>query len=96
MHYAKTLTLVIGFAGQFLFFMRFLLQWIKSEQEQRSVIPEIFWYFSLGGGILLLVYAILRGDIVFIIGQSTGTFIYLRNIWLLRKERRQEQVAYAE
>lgn len=96
MHYAKTLTLIIGFTGQFLFFMRFLLQWIKSEQEQRSVIPELFWYLSLGGGIFLLVYAVLRGDIVFIIGQSTGTFIYLRNIWFLRKERRQQQVAYAE
>jgi lipid-A-disaccharide synthase-like uncharacterized protein len=85
---AKTITLAIGFAGQALFFLRFFFQWLHSEREKRSVIPEIFWYFSLGGGLLLLVYAILRQDIVFIVGQSTGTFIYLRNIYFLRRERR--------
>lgn len=87
MNYAKGVTLAIGFSGQALFFLRFFIQWIHSERQQKSVIPDIFWYFSLVGGILLLIYAILRRDIVFIVGQSTGTFIYLRNIWLLRRER---------
>jgi lipid-A-disaccharide synthase-like uncharacterized protein len=85
---AKTITLIIGFSGQTLFFLRFFFQWLSSEKERKSVIPEIFWYFSLSGGILLLVYAILRQDIVFIVGQATGMFIYLRNIYFIRRERR--------
>ena len=60
----------------------FLVQWIASERAKRSVIPMAFWYFSLAGGLVLLIYAIHVGDPVFILGQSTGAFIYLRNIWL--------------
>jgi lipid-A-disaccharide synthase-like uncharacterized protein len=85
---AKIVTLTIGFTGQALFFMRFFFQWLHSERQKKSVIPEIFWYLSLLGGFFLLIYAILRKDIVFIVGQSTGTFIYLRNIYFLRRERR--------
>jgi len=88
---AKPLLLTIGFAGQTLFFLRFFFQWIYSEKQKRSVIPEIFWYFSLGGGLLLLIYAILKQDIVFIVGQSTGSFIYLRNIYFLKKEKKRRQ-----
>lgn len=84
----KAVMLTIGFAGQTLFFLRFFFQWLHSEKLKKSVIPEIFWYLSLGGGTLLLIYAILRQDIVFIVGQSTGTFIYLRNIYFIRRERR--------
>lgn len=85
---SKAITLTIGFAGQTLFFLRFFFQWLHSEKLKKSVIPEIFWYLSLGGGFLLLIYAIMREDIVFIVGQSTGTFIYLRNIYFIRRERR--------
>ena len=92
MSYAKAITLTIGFTGQALFFLRFFFQWLHSEKQKRSVIPEVFWYLSLGGGLLLLVYAIMRGDIVFIVGQSTGSFIYLRNIYFLRRERRKAEV----
>lgn len=81
--------LIIGFTGQALFSMRFLIQWIKSEREKRSTIPIAFWYFSLAGGISLLVYAIHRKDPVFILGQSTGVFIYTRNLYLIYRERRQ-------
>ena len=88
MTYPKALMLTIGFAGQTLFFLRFFFQWLHSEKQKKSVIPEIFWYLSLFGGLLLLVYAIMRQDVVFIVGQSTGTFIYLRNIYFLRRERR--------
>ncbi|GAB4303253.1 MAG: lipid-A-disaccharide synthase N-terminal domain-containing protein [Desulfuromonadia bacterium] len=89
---AKPILLTIGFAGQTLFFLRFFFQWIYSERQRRSVIPEIFWYFSLGGGLLLLIYAILKQDIVFIVGQSTGSFIYIRNIYLLKKEKKRRQL----
>ena len=68
--------------------MRFLWQWLTSEVRQRSVIPVAFWYFSLAGGALLLVYALHREDPVFIVGQAAGLLVYSRNLYLIRKERR--------
>ena len=64
------------------------MQWISSERARKSVMPIAFWYFSIAGGMILLTYAIYRRDPVFIIGQSTGLFIYLRNLWLIRVEKR--------
>ncbi|MDH4320487.1 MAG: lipid-A-disaccharide synthase N-terminal domain-containing protein [Desulfobulbaceae bacterium] len=84
----ETIWLVVGFVGQGMFFMRFLLQWLSSEAKGRSVIPVTFWYFSFAGGLTLLAYAIYRKDPVFIIGQSTGAFIYARNLQLIARERR--------
>jgi len=78
--------LILGFVGQALFSMRFLIQWIYSEKNKRSMIPTAFWYFSLAGGLTLLSYAILREDPVFIVGQGAGLFIYMRNLALIRKE----------
>jgi lipid-A-disaccharide synthase-like uncharacterized protein len=85
-----TLWTLIGFLGQGLFMMRFVVQWIASERVKQSVVPEMFWYFSLGGGIILLIYAIHRVDPVFILGQGLGLFIYLRNLWFIVKRKRQE------
>ena len=79
--------LVLGFAGQALFSMRFLVQWIYSERCRRSVIPVAFWYFSIAGGLMLLSYAIYRRDPVFIVGQAAGFFIYSRNLYLIHRER---------
>lgn len=79
----ETLWICIGFLGQSLFFMRFFVQWIASERAKKSVVPDLFWYFSLGGGLVLLSYAIHRQDPVFILGQGMGILIYLRNLWFL-------------
>ena len=79
--------LVLGFAGQALFSMRFLVQWIYSERRRRSVIPVAFWYFSVAGGLILLSYAVYRQDPVFIVGQAAGFFIYSRNLYLIHRER---------
>ncbi|MCB9982193.1 MAG: lipid-A-disaccharide synthase N-terminal domain-containing protein [Rhodospirillales bacterium] len=84
---SETLWLVIGFLGQSLFFMRFFVQWLASEKAKRSTIPNLFWYFSIGGGVILLSYAIYRQDPVFILGQSMGLLIYARNIYFIRKEK---------
>ena len=80
--------LAVGFLGQTFFSMRFLVQWIASERRQESVIPVSFWFFSIGGGLTLLVYAIYRLDPVFILGQGAGLFVYLRNLYLIRKKER--------
>lgn len=79
--------LLIGFCGQLLFSMRFILQWLASEKIKRSVVPDIFWYFSLAGGVFLFFYACYRRDPVFILGQGAGIFIYLRNIYFVTKNR---------
>lgn len=92
----ETMWLVVGFVGQGMFFMRFLLQWLSSEKKGRSVIPVAFWYFSFAGGLTLLAYAIYRQDPVFIIGQSTGAFIYARNLQLIARERRDKAALAVE
>tara|TARA_R110001592_G_scaffold20926_25_gene84881 strand:+ start:11153 stop:11458 length:306 start_codon:yes stop_codon:yes gene_type:complete len=81
----ETIWVGVGLLGQSLFFMRFLFQWIASEKAGKSVIPDVFWYFSIGGSLILLSYAVWRNDPVFILGQSTGLFIYFRNIALIRR-----------
>lgn len=81
------LWLAIGFLGQGLFSARFIMQWLASEKEKKSVIPVVFWHLSLLGGMVLLVYAIHKRDPVFILGQSTGVFIYARNLYLIHRNR---------
>jgi lipid-A-disaccharide synthase-like uncharacterized protein len=78
---------LIGLAGQSLFFMRFLLQWIATERARRSVVPEVFWYFSIGGGVIVLAYGIHRADPVIILGQCAGVTVYTRNLYFIWKEK---------
>ena len=82
----EQLMIVVGFAGQGLFAMRFILQWLSSEKQAKSVIPVAFWYFSIGGGAVLLLYAVWRQDPVIICGQGLGLFIYLRNLYFIRRD----------
>ena len=80
---------LLGFVAQAFFTMRFVVQWLASERVGKSVIPLAFWWFSIGGGLLLLVYALYRRDPVFILGQGFGVFVYLRNLQFVLRERRQ-------
>jgi len=74
---------LLGLVGQGAFFSRFLCQWIASERAGRSVVPTTFWYLSLAGSSLLLVYAIHRREPVFLLGQLFGGFVYTRNLVLI-------------
>jgi lipid-A-disaccharide synthase-like uncharacterized protein len=87
------LALAFGFTGQALFSMRFIVQWLASERAGRSVVPVLFWWFSIGGGVTLFLYAVYREDPVFILGQGLGLFIYVRNLWLIRREKRGSKLA---
>ena len=93
--YFSELTLIegiwlgIGFFGQSLFFSRWIIQWIASERKAESQMPIAFWYMSLLGGLIVLAYAIHRRDPVFIAGQGIGVFVYLRNLMLIYKTRKQ-------
>lgn len=86
LHNFQSPIVILGLIGQGIFFMRFLVQWLASEKEKRSVIPIAFWYFSIGGALLLLLYGILDRDPVILVGQSTGLFIYLRNLYFIRQQ----------
>ena len=84
---------ILGIVGQALFASRFIIQWMVSEIERRSVIPVAFWYCSMGGGILLLAYAIHREEPVFIAGQGLGLIVYIRNLRLIHRERKSAKPA---
>jgi lipid-A-disaccharide synthase-like uncharacterized protein len=82
------LWVALGFLAQGMFTMRFVVQWLASERAGKSVIPLAFWFFSMAGGLMLLVYAIQRRDPVFIAGQSLGLLVYVRNLMLIRREKK--------
>lgn len=80
--------LAVGFLGQAFFSARFIVQWVASERRKQSVVPVFFWYFSLGGGLTLFLYAVYRRDPVFILGQGAGLFVYLRNLYFIYRKPR--------
>lgn len=88
---SQAIWLIIGFVGQGLFTARFLLQWLASERRKKSVIPVMFWYFSLLGGSILLIYSIHNQDPVFIAGQAGGLLIYARNLYFVIKNMNDSQ-----
>jgi lipid-A-disaccharide synthase-like uncharacterized protein len=88
----SSLWVVVGFLGQFFFFSRFVVQWIAAERRGESVIPIAFWYLSISGGLILLVYSIHLKDPVFITGQSVGVFVYVRNLMLIHRKKKAVEV----
>jgi len=88
----ETIWVAIGLLGQLMFSGRFIVQWIASEREKKMVIPIMFWHFSLWGGLILLAYAVYIKDPVFILGQMTGVFIYLRNLYFVYRDKNKGRV----
>lgn len=88
MTFSEKTWVAIGLAGQFFFTMRFVVQWIATERKRRSVVPESFWYLSILGSLILLVYSLYREDPVFILGQAFGTTVYVRNLFFILKEKK--------
>jgi lipid-A-disaccharide synthase-like uncharacterized protein len=79
--------LAFGLVAQLFFTARFLVQWISSERAGKSIVPMAFWFFSMGGGLMTLVYGIVKREPVIIVGQALATIIYVRNIMLIVKNR---------
>src|SRR3954467_4078681 len=90
------LGILVGYTAQGLFSMRFVVQWIASERAGRSVVPMTFWIFSIGGGLMLLGYAVYRRDPVFIIGQAFGVFVYLRNLQFVIRSKEKHKQPYLQ
>jgi len=80
--------LLLGYVAQIMFTMRFVVQWIASERAGKMVMPIAFWFFSIGGGVLLFAYALYKRDPVFILGQGFGVFVYVRNLYFELRDRR--------
>lgn len=89
--WASLLWVVIGFVGQLAFAGRMLVQWLVSEKQRQSTVPEAFWWMSLIGGMMLFAYFAWRQDLIAILGQTSGLVIYARNIRLIYKQRRRER-----
>lgn len=79
----------VGFVGAAVFGARFIIQWLKSEMEGRSVIPIAFWYCSLAGASINLVYVIHLKSLPLVLGNALPLFIYGRNLYLTYRERAQ-------
>jgi len=82
---------LFGFLGQAAFSARFIVQWIISEKNKKSTIPVAFWYLSLIGGTILLVYAVYKKDPVFVLGQGSGLIVYIRNLILIKRHGSQTE-----
>jgi len=79
----------IGFSAQILFSARMIVQWIQSEKAGKVLSPVVFWQLSLAGSFMLIIYAIFRRDPVIFIGQLFGTVVYLRNIYIHNRHKKQ-------
>lgn len=79
--------ILFGFLAQFVFFLRFVVQWLAAERAKKSVIPVQFWYLSVLGSMMILIYSIKRQDVVFIVASILNTFIYIRNLMLINKNK---------
>ena len=76
----------IGTLGQLIFFSRWIIQWFASEKNKTSIIPTTFWWCSLVGGIITLVYAHHIGSFPFMLAQAIGIIVYSRNLFLIYKK----------
>lgn len=79
---------IFGLAAQAVFMSRMMIQWIASERAKRSVMPVAFWWLSIVGAVMLLVYGAMREDIVIIAAQAFGFIVYARNLWFIHTEDR--------
>jgi lipid-A-disaccharide synthase-like uncharacterized protein len=79
--------LAFGIVAQLLFTARFVVQWVASERAGKSVMPLAFWFFSMAGGLMTLVYGLVRREPIIIMGQILAVFIYVRNLMLIFKTR---------
>lgn len=87
---------LFGFAGQFVFFLRFVVQWWVSEKKKQSIVPVAFWYLSLVGTYMILIYSIKKQDIVFIAASCLNSLIYIRNLMLISKTKKKQKEESAQ
>lgn len=93
----NTMWMIIGFLGQGLFFMRFVIQWLATEKAGKSVVPVSFWYFSILGSVILFSYSFFwKQDVVIYLGQVLGLMIYCRNLYFIHAKSKKTSEAAVE
>jgi lipid-A-disaccharide synthase-like uncharacterized protein len=93
-HQVQQPLVIFGFTAQFVFFLRFVVQWVVSEKRGQSHVPVSFWYLSLAGGLMTFVYAWRKEDVVFMTSQALAVFIYVRNLMLIYRPRARTRHAF--
>lgn len=83
--FSEFLWVSFGTLGQLIFFSRWVIQWLSSEKNKTSIIPITFWWCSLAGGIITLIYAHHIGSFPFMLAQAIGIIVYSRNLFLIYK-----------
>ncbi len=86
----KRWLVAFGLLGQFVFFSRWIIQWVASERRRESHMPELFWWCSLLGALMLVVYFVIEGDLVGTLGQSVGWAVYGRNLYLIKIKKNKQ------
>ena len=76
--------LALGIISQLIVTLRFIIQWIISEKNKFSQLPNTFWILSIVGSVLILIYSIFRKDPILFIGHAFGIIIYCRNLIILK------------
>src|ERR1043166_1214308 len=79
---------VLGWLGNAVFFSRFLVQWYATERKKRVVVPSLFWWLSLTGSLLLLIYSLRQRDSVFIFSYAFTWIPYTRNLIIHRRHKK--------
>ncbi len=83
---------VIGWAGNLIFFSRFFVQWYATERNKQVVVPAAFWWLSLVGSLLLLIYGLWRRDSVFIFAYLFTWIPYIRNLVIHHRHTKRHQI----
>lgn len=83
LNFIEMLWVFFGTLGQLIFFSRWIIQWLSSEKSKSSTIPVAFWWCSLLGGFITLIYANHIGSFPFMLAQAIGIIVYTRNLFLI-------------
>lgn len=75
----------VGFLGLVMFNGRFWVQWVGAERRKKSFLGVEFWWMSVIGSILCLLYFAAIGDFVNTIGPFFGLIPSIRNLILTRR-----------
>ena len=88
--FVEILWVSFGTLGQMVFFSRWIIQWLSSEKSKSSFIPVSFWWCSLIGGIITLIYAHHIGSFPFMLAQAVGIIVYSRNLLLINRRQNEK------
>lgn len=82
---------LVGYTGVLLFSARWLVQVWASRRARKPELPRVFWYMSIGGSLLCLLYFVFgKNDSVGILAYLFPTAVASYNLYLdlMHKKRK--------